>query len=118
MGASERRKGHDFEREIANRIAKATGREVARNSSEPQTGNAGDILSDLPLSVQCKVGKRAPNIWQAVREAEEPAKDDHRFAVAFCRMNRGNGHSMQEVAVLPADDLLEILGLLTGTGVW
>jgi hypothetical protein len=51
-GRGARTKGHSFEREIANRL-KAIDPMARRNVSESQEGSF-DILTRLPIAIQCK----------------------------------------------------------------
>ena len=117
MSAGSRRKGHDYERELARRFTEA-GLPALRNLEEVRSGNTGDLTFSRgdPLCVQAKVG-RAPNIWQALREAEEAAGPGL-YPVAVVKKNGSASRPPVELAVLPLDDFLEIVGLLKDGGVW
>jgi hypothetical protein len=116
MSKLSRSKGHAWEREVCAMIRKATGRDAQRILHETRDGNCGDIDTPrIPLAWQCKVGAR-PDIYGAVKEAKEAAGE--RFAVAVVRRNGAGRRPSDDLAVLPLDDFLEIVGLLTGTRVW
>ena len=117
MSAKSRRKGHDYERELARRFTEA-GLPALRNLEEVRSGNAGDLIFGQgdPLCVQAKVG-RAPNIWQGLREAEEAAGPGI-HPVAIVKRNGSGSRPAVELACMPLDDFLELVGLLKGGGVW
>ena len=117
MSAGSRRKGHDYERELARRFTRA-GLPCVRNLEEVRSGNTGDLVFTQgdPLCVQAKVG-RAPNIWQALREAEEAAGPGL-YPVAVVKKNGSGSRPAVELACMPLDDFLELVGLLKGGEVW
>lgn len=117
MSKMSRRKGHDFEREVARRLSVAGRTPVERQLHEVRDGNLGDLVSDLPCVFQCKVGA-SPSVWKAVREADEATDGTGRYAVAIVRRNRAQGRPKQDVAVLPLEDFEMILAELRGMGVW
>ncbi len=75
MGASQRRKGHAFEREVAIAFRQALGltaQQVKRGLSQPRggTGEEPDVVlpDSLRWWVECKVGAR-PNLLAALEQA-------------------------------------------------
>lgn len=52
MGARERRKGKDFENEIARDLREAWGRSVRRNIGQARDG--GDDITVPPFRIECK----------------------------------------------------------------
>lgn len=118
-GATSRRKGVRFELEVCERLRRAGARCAERTLHEPRDGNVGDVETDLPLVVQCKVGAR-PNPWAALEEAQEAARarNGHgkRHAVAIVKRNRGNGRDAVEMAVLPLADFEEMVRRLVEAG--
>ena len=110
-------KGAAFEREVAAAIAHVTGRHVIRNTLERVTGNNGDLIVDLPITVQCKVGLTPP-VWEAIAESIEVGARQNKHPVAILRRNAKVGRPKQDVAVMPLDVFLELLGLLAGRGIW
>jgi hypothetical protein len=111
VSASQRRKGHQFEREVARELTECTGIVHKRVLNETRDGNQGDIrptkASGFPIVVQCKTGAR-PDVWGAVREAVD-AVDGSEFAVAAIhRTGRGG----ERIMALPWDDGVELLALL------
>lgn len=118
MGSRSRRKGAGWEVEVAHRIEDATGHKAARTLSECREGNSGDIqCAGLPIVWQCKVGAR-PDIYAAVREADEVAEPKAYFAVAVTKRNGSRHESPVELATLPLDQFLELLNLLIAVGAW
>lgn len=112
MGKRSRTKGHDWEREVANRLTQATGVECKRCLVETREGNSGDIQTQLPLAVQCKVGQR-PNPIAAYEEALEAAEIAEE-AVAVIKRNQGPGGKKREVAVISFEYFLRLLEMEHG----
>lgn len=110
MGKLSRDKGAAWERECCAMLHQATGREFKRSLEEVREGNTGDIQSDMPIAFQCKVGAE-PRVWQAVSEAVDAALP-HEYAVALVRRNQRGKRDKQDIAVIPLDDFMEILGML------
>ena len=115
-GRISRRKGHDWEREVARLYTQATGRQHARVLTESREGNVGDVRGPSPLVTQCKVGA-APNAWKALREAIEAAGPGE-HPVAVLRRNGIGRKPAVDVAVLPLKAWLEIVNLLSLHGIW
>lgn len=115
-GRKARRRGHEWEREIAGDLSDLDLVEAERVLQEPRDGLVGDVRSNLPLSIQAKCSKQ-PSVWKALEEAKEAAADGQ-HPVAAVRRRHGQGVPSDRVAVLPWSDLLEIVGLLRGQGVW
>lgn len=111
MGASQRRKGHDFERLVA-RLHTEHGIPAQRALSECRDGNTGDLVfpEGHRLTVQAKCGA-APNVWQALREAVEAAPEGH-LPVAIVRRNGAGSRPPEDLAVLRLADLLPRLRVL------
>lgn len=113
MSRRSRRKGHDFEREIARRLSDATGLDYQRVLVEPRDGNSGDV--DAPGSAftfQCKVGAR-PSVWRALSEAQEAAPESRTPVGVVKRNGSGRHDPAEEVAILNLSDFLELAGRLT-----
>ena len=117
LGARSRRKGHDYERELARRFTEA-GLPAVRNLEEVRSGNSGDLLftNGDPLCVQAKVGAR-PSVWNAVKEAEAAAGPGI-HPVAIVKRNGSGSRPAVELACMPLDDFLEIIGLLKAAEAW
>ncbi len=113
MGKLQRNKGAAWERTVANRLTAATGVTCRRQLIETQQGNCGDIATELPISVQCKVGVTPP-VWSALQEAVAVAKPGH-LPVAILKKNGDRGTPPMEVAVIRLEDLISLLekGLLS-----
>jgi len=107
MSGKSRRKGHNFERRIANELC-AAGYDAKRNLEEVRSGNSGDIEfgDGTPLTIQCKCYEKVAPWRQALREAEEVARKRNHYAVAVTKVNNSD-----PVAHIPWHDLLEILGM-------
>lgn len=117
MGKLSRTKGLAFEREIARRFSIAGRTKVERELHEVRDGNLGDLRSDLPLSIQCKVGTN-PSVWKAVDEAEYAAKGEGLYAIAVVRRNRSQGRKKQDLVCMSLRDFEDILSELRARGVW
>lgn len=115
-GSTSRRRGHDWEREVARTLSDMDHIEAERILEEPRDGLVGDIRINLPLSIQCKAGKR-PRIYDAVSEAKE-AGDPGEHPVAAVKRSNGPGVKADRLAVLPWEDFQEIVALLRRMGGW
>jgi len=107
MSASQRRKGHAWERTVARDLTTATGFTHKRILTETRDGNSGDVgAAGLPFIYQAKCGAR-PDTFGAVREASEVAGLNYPVA-AIHRTGRGG----EKIAALPWEDWLEVVALL------
>ncbi len=88
-------------------LEEATGVECVRCLAEARDGNVGDLTTELPIVVQCKVGKR-PSVWRALEEAVEAA-DEGSLPVAVVRRNSPGGRPAEDLAVLDLADFLRLL---------
>lgn len=106
MGASQRTKGHSFERRVAQWLReKLVLGDFWRNVSETQQGNSGDVRdrsSRWPLVIQTKHGA-SPSPWNAMKEAEE-ASSTSELPVAIVRRNGG-----ETLVILRPEDLAVLL---------
>lgn len=84
-GRASRRKGHDFEREIAARLRAVFGEDVKRGWQARDGADAPDV-DGTPFWIECKRGKRT-SIYAALRQAEDAAWSacDKRAPVAICK---------------------------------
>src|SRR5690606_33439567 len=74
-GRRSRRKGHDWEREVARRLRDVLGVEARRGLQYRDGAEAPDIIIEgLPLHVECKAGQR-PRILAALEQAERDAAE-------------------------------------------
>ena len=93
MGKLSRSKGARFERRIARWLSLILGRDVMRQTDEPQQGNRGDVRVSLSpstnLVIQAKHQKR-PSVWRAMAEAEEACRSKGDFPVACVRRHGGD----------------------------
>lgn len=77
MGKAERRKGHDFERELARILKEETGLPFKRGfQTRAGGGEQADVLCEgLPYHFECKVGKRPP-FKRALEQAERDCSEE------------------------------------------
>lgn len=108
MGRSQRDKGARFEREVAVSLRYLDHR-AARNVAESQSASV-DIVTDLPLAIQCKNLARwsiTPHdvYGQAVsgRERLGPG-EGHRIPVGVVRIS----HKEPDLAILSYEDFLTL----------
>ena len=115
MGASQRRKGHAWEREVARRFREALGytdKQVKRGLSQPRGGTAEEpdvVLPDgLPWWVECKVGARV-NPVGALEQARQgiAAAESVKLPLAVCKPDR-----QTPFVALELDDFLRLLQLV------
>jgi len=105
-GKTSRRKGHNFEREIANRFKPIYPN--AQRLLEYQQGEGKDIQG-VPWRIQCKC-RTNPNVWEALKEAEESVGIG--FPVAVVKRTQIKGRPVKTVAVMDFDDWLELVSSL------
>ena len=110
-GRSARVKGHSWEREIANRL-KPLDPSSRRNVSESQEGSF-DILTELPLALQCKClsqWRLTPHaIWQ---QAKDHAGD--RIPAGVVKIDR----KKPELVILAWDDFYNLVEAINENNLW
>lgn len=84
-GCRSRRKGHDWEREVARRLREIFGPQVRRGLQYQDGSDAPDVIVPC-FHVECKVGARPP-IVQALEQAEKNAKPGL-WPIAICKQDR------------------------------
>lgn len=115
MGALSRRKGANFEREVSVALRQlAPSVRAERCLVETREGNSGDILTNLPLAIQCKVGANPP-IYAAIDQAIEVARSEQ-IPIAVIRRNASARNRKYDLVVLPTEEFLHILRLLLRSG--
>lgn len=109
MSASQRRKGHDWEREVARLFRAAMpGCEAKRGLSQTRGGTqeGGDVELEH-FTVEAK-HRQAPNVRAALEQAitcEEPGK----WPLAVCKWNRRKGEKAGlETVTMRLEDFLEL----------
>lgn len=115
-GAKSQRRGKAGERTVAGDLSELDHIEAERILEEPRDGLVGDVRVNVPVSLQCKAGKR-PRIYDALEEAKEAAGPGEHPVAAVKRMN-GRGRKADRMAVLPWSDFLEMVALLRSMGGW
>ena len=117
MSNRSRRKGHDFEREVARKLCRIfpearRGWQYSRERAEWPCDVDG-----TPFRVECKVGKQ-PNLWSALDQVvrDRALADDPRPVAVIARRNRGKGRSRRDVVVMLFDEWLQLLEERYGAG--
>ncbi len=112
MGASQRTKGHAWERDVARRFRERLGlsaEQVKRGLSQPRggTGEEPDVVlpDSLPWWVECKVGARVNPVgaMQQARDGIAQAKSSRR-PLAICKPDR-----QTPFVAIELDDFLDLL---------
>lgn len=120
MGASQRRKGHAWERDVARAFREALGlsdKAVKRGLSQPRGGTAEEpdviLPPGLPWWVECKVGARVnpAGALDQARAGIRAAESDKR-PLAVCKPDRRPPFVALELA-----DFLRLLQLAQATPV-
>jgi hypothetical protein len=102
-GASSRRKGHNWEREIANRFREAMpGERIKRGWQARDGADAPDVVVPF-FHVECKVGA-CPNAEAALVQAEAACTDPTLWPVAIVKRDR-----REPYVALRLDDFLELV---------
>lgn len=110
MGKLSRTKGHAFERECAALLRQLPGVEAERNLTETRDGNTGDIVNNLGLAIQCKVGATPP-IWSGLAEAVADGEAKGAVPVLMARRNRSGKREKVDVVVMRTMDWFRLLQL-------
>jgi len=110
-GSHSRNKGAQFEREVAKMFEEATGKDCHRCLIETQQGNKGDIATEAPYTIQCKVGQR-PNPLKAYQEAKDAAPEGD-LPVAVIKKNGAGRRPATLVAVVDLEDFLDMVRKLS-----
>lgn len=93
MGASQRRKGHDWEREVARRFRELYPEACRGYQTRGGTAEEPDCKG-TPFFIECKVGAM-PNLKNALVQANEGMKqrmlkgDSAKPPIAVCKWDRG-----------------------------
>jgi hypothetical protein len=102
-GAKSRRKGANWEREVANILTELTGVECSRRLQQYQVGGS-DIETILPIAVEAKTGYRI-SVTKALDQVEDAAGEEDLPFVWVKQNRKGNPPSryivMKEEYFLP-----------------
>lgn len=110
MAVNSRRKGHSWERLVANEL-KDIGYKNAKRQLEYQEGLGVDIANVFPLRIQCKVGK-SYNVEEALEQADRDAQSGE-IAVAVCKKD-----NKKPTATIYWEDFKVIIELLKSNNIW
>lgn len=108
MGASQRLKGHNWEREVA-KMLRPIFPEARRGLDQTREGDDPDV-DKTPFWVECKSGKR-PNIGAAMEQALEASlkSGDTRPALVVSKRDH-----CTPMATMLLSDFLDLLGAVYG----
>lgn len=117
MGRSQRLKGHNYEREVANEFRTVYSHGSVRRGNQTHRADESDVLVNEGkfgprLWIECKKGKQ-PNIRSALRQATEDSvkgidRDDW-MLIAVTKKDRD-----QSLVTLRLSDFLELLAAAEG----
>lgn len=112
MGARSRRKGHEFEREVAEAFREAGFTEARRGLGQADGGRKLPDVEGTPYWVECKCGAR-PNIADAFFQADHDSIDagDQRVAVVISKRDR-----TEPMATLALADFLALAARYKASG--
>jgi len=113
-------RGKEWERQVARDIGKDAKRKL-----EDRAGAGYDIVTDLPLKIQCKHGKQ-PSVHKAIEESSDACQEDEVGdipvgAVKWLQSKKKdpeNGRQARRLAVLRWADLVELINTLKAEGIW
>lgn len=108
MSKRSRTKGLAFERECAALLREIPGATAERSLTETRDGNTGDLVNNLGLAIQCKVGALPP-IWTGLEEAIADGEAKGRVPVLMARRNRAGARPKADVVVMRTADWLDLL---------
>ncbi len=106
-GKSSRRKGHDWERDVARQMRDIFGDRVKRGWQVREGTDAPDV-DGTPFWIECKKGKKT-NIRAALLQAQDAAghlhgAGDNRPPLAVCKDD-----GMRATATMYLDDFLDLV---------
>lgn len=101
-GKTNRRKGHNWEREVANDIRTFGLDPTAKRHLEYQEGGGMDIETKLPLTIQCKCGGHSSVGFTGLHEAIKSMKPGSFPVCALKVLNKG------DYAIMTWNDFLEL----------
>jgi hypothetical protein len=107
MGARSRRKGAQWERDVANRLAECYPRAI-RGVGQAQADSPLADVEGTPWWVECKVGQR-PNIYAAIRQSEE-ARDDRPYLVVARKNSPGGSAPSVDTVTMSLDEFARLVG--------
>ena len=103
MGRASRRKGHDWEREVATRFREIFGNEQVRRGLQSRSGEEVPDVEVPCFWIECKREKRT-NPRAALTQAVDAATKG-RIPIAVCKDDRRD-----PIVTLLLDDFLELVG--------
>lgn len=101
-GASCRRKGHDFEREMARVLGEVFGAENARRGIQYRSGGEVPDVEVPAFWVECKRCRRT-NIRAALRQASEACREK-KWLLAICKDD-----NERAIAAMYLEDFIDLL---------
>jgi len=101
-GASCRRKGHDFEREMARVLGEVFGPDNSRRGIQYRSGSEVPDVEVPAFWVECKRGRRT-NIRAALKQASE-ACNAPKWLLAVCKDD-----SERAIAAMYLEDFIDLL---------
>jgi hypothetical protein len=104
-GAKSRRKGANWEREVANILTELTGVECSRRLQQYQVGGS-DIETILPIAVEAKTGYRI-SVAKALEQVEE-ARNPEELPFVWVKQNR-KGTTPSRYVVIKEEHFLPLL---------
>ena len=107
MSNTNRRKGHDYERQIRREYKELgwSNCETSRYASKMMDDMKVDLVNTEPFYIQCKCTKRAPNIRQILNDMPYTSN----YNVITWKVPRDN----DQYVMMNLDDFFELLTMLT-----
>jgi len=102
-GRAARIKGHSFERFVANKL-KELDPTAKRNVQETQQ-SSWDVLTELPLIIQCKCLKNWSTSPHAALEQAARHRHDDKIPVAIARIDR----KKPDLAIVDLNDFIDLI---------
>lgn len=112
MGASQRRRGQVYEREIAAALSEVFP-DARRNWMEQSAVGGVDLANTEPFNIEVKGGKQA-NIAKTRKWLDQVAQEGNKtyWDVVVCRPLREDNY-----VLMPFDDFVEILVIMKKEGI-
>ena len=103
-GAGSRRKGHDWERKVAELFRGVLPESAITRGWQSRSGSQAPDVDGTPFWVECKKGPK-PNIRAALKQADEAGLLDPRPSLAVIRDDGQN-----PIVAMHLDDFLDLVG--------
>lgn len=111
MARNNRRRGHDYERELAQEYRDLGWEDctTTRYSSRKKDDAGIDLDFTAPLAIQAKYYKNQPNFSKVIDEMKTVTGE---IPIVHFKRNKGKGQAKDELVIMKKEDWYEIVEML------